>query len=111
MAKTAKKQLTRFEEGMKKSARTRYALRLYVTGMTPRSARAVQNITRLCEEHLKGRYDLDVVDIFQQPDRARENQVIVAPTLVKTSPLPLKRLIGDMTDTDSVLRALNVKRK
>ena len=73
-----------------------------------RSNRAVLNVKRLCEEHLPGRYTLEVVDIFQQPERAREGQVIASPTLVKQLPLPIRRLIGDMSDCQKLLAGLDV---
>lgn len=85
-----------------------YSLRLYVTGTTERSSRAVANIRNLCEEHLQGRYDLEVVDIYQQPGKAMDEQIIAAPTLVKSLPKPLKRLIGDLADRNKVIAGLNL---
>ena len=85
-----------------------YVLRLYVTGSTLRSARAVENMRRICEEHLAGRYDLEVVDIYQRPEAAREFQLIAAPTLVKLLPAPLRRIIGDLSDRDRVLHGLDL---
>ncbi|MDN7024484.1 thiol-disulfide isomerase [Methanoculleus sp. FWC-SCC1] len=95
------------------AARTpaRYVLRLYVAGMTPRSQRAIENIKEICETHLAGRYDLEVVDVYQQPERAQEAQIVAAPTLIKQLPLPLRKLIGDMSDTDRVLIGLGVQEK
>ena len=87
----------------------RYVLRLYVTGMTPRSRRAVENVRRICEEHLAGQYDLEVIDIYQQPTLARGEQIIAAPTLIKKLPLPLRRVIGDMSSTDKVLLGLDLR--
>ena len=89
-------------------AAPRYVLRLYVTGSTPRSARAIENMRRICEEHLAGRYDLEVVDIYQRPEAAREFQLIAAPTLVKLLPEPLRRIIGDLSDQDRVLQGLDL---
>jgi len=86
-----------------------YALRLYVAGLTPYSSAAIQNITAICEDHLKGRYDLEVIDIYRQSNLARGEQIIVAPTLVKKLPLPLRRLIGDMADTERVLVGLDLR--
>jgi circadian clock protein KaiB len=86
-------------------------LRLYVTGMTARSARAINNIRAICEEHLRGRYDLEVVDVYQQPVLARGEQIVAAPTLVKQLPLPLRRIIGDMSDKDRVLLGLDLRRR
>lgn len=89
-------------------AAPRYVLRLYVTGSTARSARAIENMHRICEEHLAGRYDLEVVDIYQRPEAAREVQLVAAPTLVRLLPEPLRRIVGDLSDRDKVLRGLDL---
>lgn len=86
-----------------------FVLRLYLTGGTPRSVQAVAAIKSLCEQHLKGRYELEVVDLYQNPDRAQDAQIIAAPTLVREMPPPLKRLIGDLGDPDRVMIALDLK--
>ena len=86
-----------------------YLLRLYVTGSTPRSARSIFNIRKLCEERLLGHYKLEVVDIYQQPEMAREEQIIAAPTLIKKLPLPLRKLVGDLSDHERVLVGLDLK--
>lgn len=109
MQETKQDTAAAFEETVAKASRGKYALRLYVAGSTPQSIRAVAAIRTLCEELLKGRYDLQVVDLYQQPHKAREMQVIAAPTLVKQFPLPLRRLIGDMSRKDRVLIALDIK--
>jgi circadian clock protein KaiB len=88
-----------------------YVLRLFVTGTTPRSARAIANLRRLCEERLKGEYDLEVVDIYQHPEAAKEHQIIAAPTLVKMLPLPLRKIIGDLADEEKVLAGLDLTAK
>lgn len=100
-----------FELALKDAARSkeRYVLRLYVTGSTPRSTRAIQNIRALCEEHLRGRYDLEVVDIYQQPVLARGEQIIAAPTLIKKLPEPLRKVVGDLSNTDRVLVGLDLR--
>lgn len=85
-----------------------YTLRLYVTGMTPRSQRAIENIKGICETELAGRYDLEVIDVYQQPERAKEAQVVAAPTLIKQLPLPIRKLIGDMSDKERVLFGLGI---
>jgi circadian clock protein KaiB len=85
-----------------------YRLRLYITGVTPNSTRALRNIKALCEEHLVGRYDLEVIDIYQQPVRARTDQILAVPTLVKCSPLPVRRFVGDMSRTDTLLSGLDL---
>ena len=87
----------------------RYVLRLYVTGMTPRSTRAIENVRKICEEHLEGRYDLEVIDVYQQPTLAKGEQIIAAPTLIKKLPLPLRRVIGDMSNTERVLLGLDLR--
>ncbi len=87
----------------------KHVLRLYVTGMTPRSTEAVARIKILCEQHLAGRYELDVIDIYQQPARAMSEQIIATPTLIKSLPLPLRRLVGDLSDQGRVLRGLDVQ--
>jgi circadian clock protein KaiB len=83
-----------------------YSLRLYITGTTPRSTQAVANIRSLCEEYLQGRYDLEVIDIYQQPTEAVDEQIIAAPTLVKSLPAPARRLIGDLSSRDRVIIGL-----
>jgi circadian clock protein KaiB len=83
-------------------------LRLFVAGMTPRAGRAIENVRNVCEEHLDGRFDLEVVDIYQQPELAKGEQIIAAPTLLKMLPLPLRRIIGDMSDRDRLLMGLDL---
>lgn len=88
-----------------------YVLRLYVTGATSRSRRAILNLNAICSEYLNGRYDLQVVDIHQKPTLARDEQIVAAPTLVKKLPAPIRRIIGDLSDKESVLLGLDLKRK
>ena len=88
-----------------------YILRLYVTGITPQSLRAIKNLKKICEENLKNRYTLEIIDIYQQPLLAEGDQIIAAPTLVKQLPNPLKKLIGDMSNTEKVLLGLDIKPK
>jgi circadian clock protein KaiB len=87
---------------------SRYCLRLYVAGSTPQSSRAIANLKAICEKHLNGRYELAVVDLYEHPERASEDQIMVAPTLVRQSPLPVRRLIGDLSQTERVLAALDL---
>jgi circadian clock protein KaiB len=87
----------------------RYVLRLYVTGMTPRSMRAIENVRAICEEHLQGRYELEVVDIYQQPVLAKGEQIVAAPTLIKKLPAPLRRIIGDLSNRERVLIGLDLR--
>ena len=86
-----------------------YVLRLFVSGTTLRSSTAIVNLKRLCEERLTGHYTLEVVDIYQHPEAAREHQIVAVPTLLKLLPTPVRRIIGDLSDTDRVLRALNME--
>ncbi len=93
-----------------KGQKEQYILRLYVTGMTPRSTEAVSRIRAICEKYLQGRYDLEVIDIYQHPELAREEQIIAAPTLVKKLPAPLRRLIGNLSVEERVLVGLDLLR-
>lgn len=86
-----------------------HVLRLFVTGTTPRSTRAVETLRRLLEEHLPGRYALEVVDIYQRPELAREHGIVAVPTLVRLLPEPVRRVIGDLTMEDRVLGLLAVE--
>jgi len=100
-----------FEESIAKSEEEKYILRLYITGITPKSTRAILNVKKICEENLKGRYELEVIDIYQQPLLAKDQQIIAAPTLIKKLPLPLRRLIGDMSDKERILVGLDLRPK
>jgi len=85
-----------------------YVLQLYVSGMTPKSLRAIENIKALCEEHLQGRYELQIIDVYQNPDQTREARIVAAPTLIKTLPPPLRRFIGDLADKRRILVKLDL---
>ncbi len=85
-----------------------YVLKLYVAGSTPQSSRAITNLKKICETHLKGRYDLTVVDIYLCCEQAMDDQIVAAPMLVRLSPLPVRRMIGDLSRTDRVLAALDL---
>ena len=91
------------------SGEQRYLLRLYVAGATPRSTRAIVNIKQICEEHLHGRYELEVIDVYQEPARAASEQIIAVPTLIKQLPFPLRKFIGDMSDTERILIGLDLQ--
>ena len=93
------------------SRQRKYVLRLYVSGSTLKSARAVNNIKRVCEKYLKNRYDLEVVDVYQQPNLARDEQIVAVPTLIKRLPLPLRRLIGDLSNQENVLLGLDLRKR
>jgi circadian clock protein KaiB len=85
-----------------------FHLRLFITGSTSRSTQAVENVRRLCEEYLHGFYELEVIDVYQHPEATREYQIVATPTLVKVHPAPLRRFIGDLTDTPRILAGLNL---
>lgn len=87
----------------------RYVLRLYVTGMTPRSTRAIRSIRSICEEFLAGRFDLEIIDVYQQPALIRDEQILATPTLVKKGPAPERRMIGDMSDRARVISGLGLR--
>lgn len=98
-----------FEAALGGAAPQTYVLRLYVAGGTPLSLRALANLKAVCEEHLAGRYRLEVIDVYREPARAREDQILAVPTLIKALPGPLRRLIGDLSDTARVLHGLNLQ--
>lgn len=97
------------EDGVSAPSGEKYVLRLYVTGMTARSAEAIATIQSICKERLGGRYDLQVIDIYQHPKLAKDEQIIAAPTLVKRLPLPLRRFIGTLSDRERVLVGLDLR--
>ena len=88
-----------------------YVLRLYVASLTPRSMAAIRSVKDVCERHLQGRYELEIIDIYQHPTLAKGEQIVAAPTLIKKLPLPLRRLIGDMADEERVLVGLDLRTK
>ena len=90
----------------KSSSRPKYDLSLYVSGATPRSHRAIKNIKDICEQYLPGRYNLQVIDIFQNPGETAEHNIIAAPTLIKAAPPPVRRFIGDLSDRKKVTQGL-----
>jgi circadian clock protein KaiB len=101
----------KLEAASPESGNQKYVLRLYIAGMTPRSQEAVRTVTAICQEHLAGRYDLQVIDIYQQPVLAKGEQIIAAPTLIKKLPLPLRKLIGSMANEEKVLVGLDLREK
>jgi circadian clock protein KaiB len=88
----------------------KYVLRLYITGTTTRSILAITNLKKICEEYLEGRYELEVIDLYQMPRLAKDEQIIAAPTLIKKLPLPFHRIIGDMSNKEKVLIGLDLKK-
>ena len=101
-----------FEAALKRSPlrRAKYILRLYVSGSSSRSLKAVQNLKKICEEHLPD-YDLEVIDIYKNPQAAREEQIIAAPTLVKKLPEPLRKFVGDLSNTKKILVGLDIYKR
>ncbi len=89
----------------------RYVLRLYVAGHSPRAAQAIANVKRICEDHLQGLYTLEVVDLYQQPQLAAGEQIVAVPTLIRALPQPLRRVIGDLSNTEKVLIGLDLKKQ
>jgi circadian clock protein KaiB len=105
---TAKEKI---EKALEAQGDRHYVLRLYVAGMTPKSMLAVTNIKNICEEHLSGRYSLEVIDLYKRPTLADGEQIIAAPTLLKKLPLPLRRFIGDMSNTEKIIVGLDLRPK
>jgi circadian clock protein KaiB len=101
----------RSKSAARRFGRQNYELHLYVSGTTPRSARCILNLRRFCEQRLAGRYKLKVIDIYQQPELARVEQIIAAPTLIKKFPLPARKLVGDLSDQERVRIGLDLKRE
>ena len=94
--------------GVKENTLPEYNLRLFITGASPNSIKAISNLKTICDKYLQGRYTLEVIDIYQQPEAASFEQVIAVPLLIKSSPAPFKRLVGNMSDTAQVLKGLQI---
>jgi circadian clock protein KaiB len=110
--KTPQGDTAAFERAVKAGHRgQRYVLRLYVAGINPKSAAAIRTVTQICEEELKDRYDLEIIDLYQQPTLAKGEQIIAAPTLIRKLPVPLRRFIGDMANKDRILVGLDLRPK
>ncbi len=90
---------------------THYVMKLFISGLTPKSQQAVDNLKAICEERLQDRYELRIIDIFQQPELAQGEQIIATPTLIKELPLPRRKFIGDMSATEKILACLELKPK
>jgi circadian clock protein KaiB len=108
MPKRSKKRKTKKAEAKARRARA-YVLRLYITGQSSLSSSAVRNLLRVCRDQLQGRYDVQVIDICQQPELAREAQIIATPTLVKARPAPFRKLVGNLSNQQQVLEGLGLK--
>ena len=100
-----------FERAAKAMKKEKYVLRLFVTGTTTKSMRAISNIKEICEVHLKGRYTLEVIDLYQYPRLAKGEQIIAVPTLVKKLPLPIRKFVGELSEREKVLFGLDIKPK
>ena len=106
--KNSKESLVEFERAVNEREGQVYLLRLYVSGVAPCSQRALNNLKHICEKYLAGRYKLEVIDIYQQPQKAVAEQIVAAPTLIKFEPLPVSRLIGTLSNTKTVLHRLGL---
>ena len=106
----AKSSTKKFDQTIDKLSKDKYILRLYVTGTTRRSVLAITNLKKICEEYLEGRYELEVIDLYQKPCLAKDEQIIAAPTLIKKLPLPFRRIIGDMSNIEKVLLGLDLRK-
>jgi circadian clock protein KaiB len=112
MAKKPIDSVSSFENTVRSAAQGKtYVLRLYVAGINPRSSSAIRSIKAICDQHLKDHYDLEIIDIYQQPTLAKGEQIIAAPTLIKKLPLPLRRFIGDLADQEKILVGLDLRPK
>ncbi len=108
MADQPKDQFEAFERALRIERRPHYRLRLYVAGATSHSIKAISNLKQICREHLQGRYQLEVIDIYQKPEMAGRDQVVAMPTLIKALPEPVRRFVGDLSDTERVLVGLDL---
>jgi circadian clock protein KaiB len=99
------------EQALLSTQAKKYTLRLYVAGTSPKSLRAIANVKKICEENLHGHYELQVIDLYQQPQLAQGEQILAAPTLIRNLPLPLRRVIGDMSSAERVLVGLDLRKK
>ena len=114
--KAVKKQETlstkdKFEEALTKGTQEKYVLRLYITGMTQRSRTALKNLQKVCDEYLGNNYELEVIDIYQQPNLVKGDQIIAVPTLVKKLPVPMRRIIGDLSNEERIILGLDLRKK
>lgn len=111
MTGASRKAIEALAAAARRSGSERWVLRLFVSGLTQRSTHAVETVRAICEEHLPGRYELEVIDIYQHPTLARDEQIIAAPTLVKKLPPPIRRMIGNLSDVERVLVGLDLRRR
>ncbi len=112
MDKKSVNKLEEFETALEASKKDgKYLLRLYVAGINPKSKKAIENLRELCEEYLKDQYELEIIDIYQQPIFAKEGKIVAAPTLIKELPLPIRRFVGDLSDKEKLLIGLDLRSK
>ncbi len=110
MKKEVPNKLYEFEELIDTSKKDgKYVLRLFIAGINPKSKNAVENLREVCEENLKGKYELEIIDIYQQPIFAKEGKIVAAPTLIKELPLPIRRFVGDLSDKEKLLLGLDLR--
>ena len=107
--KRTRTDLEALEAASREAKEQQYILRLYIAGLTPRSQEAIRTVTAICEEHLAGRCELEVIDLYQHPVLAKGEQIIAAPTLIKKLPLPLRKIIGNMADKEKILVGLDLR--
>ncbi|XHH09967.1 MAG: circadian clock KaiB family protein [Candidatus Bathyarchaeia archaeon] len=111
MSNIPKNSFTEFERASQEKGKEQYVLRLFISGMTPRSVRAIENLKKICDKELKGCYRLEITDISQQPEAVKKEDLIATPTLIKELPKPIRKIIGDLSDTERILIALNLTPK
>lgn len=112
MSKKVQNKFEEFESALTaEKSGEKYVLRLYVAGINPKSRKAIENLKEILEEHLEGQYDLEIIDIYQQPIFANEGQIVAAPTLIKELPPPLRRFVGDMSNKERILLGLHLKKE
>ena len=110
MDKKTQNKLDEFEEALETRKKDgKYVLRLFVAGINPKSVKAIENLREVCEENLKGQYELEIIDIYKQPIFAKEGQIIAAPTLIKQLPPPIRRFVGDLSDKKKLLLGLDLR--
>ena len=110
MKKEVQNKLEEFEEAIETHKKDgKYVLRLFVAGINPKSKKAIENLREVCEENLKDQYELEIIDIYQQPIFAREGKIVAAPTLIKELPLPIRRFVGDLSDKEKLLLGLDLR--
>jgi circadian clock protein KaiB len=109
MAGTSKKRKTPAAKAAETESPDQWNLRLYVAGQSPRSTAAIANLRRFCEEHLAGKYSIEVVDLLENPQLARGDQIVALPTLVRKLPAPMRKIIGDLSDRERVILGMDLK--